>query len=64
MYRGRPLHRVFQLALALIAAHLASPAALAQSWRPDKPVEIIAASGPGGNTDKLARTIQRIIQEE
>ena len=38
--------------------------AQAQSWRPDKAVEIIAASGPGGNTDKLARTIQRILQEE
>jgi putative tricarboxylic transport membrane protein len=36
----------------------------AQSWRPERPVEIIAASGPGGNTDKLARTIQRILQEE
>jgi putative tricarboxylic transport membrane protein len=43
--------------LALVSAH-------AQSWRPDRPVEIIAASGPGGNTDKLARTIQRILQEE
>jgi putative tricarboxylic transport membrane protein len=36
----------------------------AQSWKPEKTVELIAASGPGGNTDKLARTIQRILQDE
>jgi putative tricarboxylic transport membrane protein len=35
-----------------------------QSWRPDKTIEIIAASGAGGNTDRLARTIQRILQDE
>lgn len=36
----------------------------AQPWQPDKPIEIIAPSGPGGSTDKLARTIQRIMQDE
>lgn len=36
----------------------------AQSWKPEKHVELIAASGPGGNTDRLARTIQRILQDE
>lgn len=51
-------------ASVLIAACVMSVAASAQSWRPDKPVELIAASGAGGNTDKLARTIQRIMQEE
>jgi putative tricarboxylic transport membrane protein len=53
-----------RLALVLVAACLLSAPAHGQSWRPDKPVEIIAASGPGGNTDKLARTIQRILQDE
>lgn len=48
----------------LVAACVVSVHAHAQAWRPDKPVEIIAASGPGGSTDKLARTIQRILQEE
>jgi putative tricarboxylic transport membrane protein len=43
---------------------LACAAAHAQGWRPEKPVELIAASGPGGNTDKLARTIQSIMQGE
>lgn len=64
MHTHAPIHRVIQLAAALAAACLASAPAQAQAWRPDKPVEIIAASGAGGNTDKLARTIQRILQEE
>ena len=58
------LHHALRLALALVAACLLSAQAHGQPWRPDKPVEIIAASGPGGNTDKLARTIQRIVQEQ
>ena len=58
------LHRAVRIALALAAACLLSAPALGQAWRPDKPVEIIAASGAGGNTDKLARTIQKILQEE
>ncbi len=64
MHNQGPPHRALRLAWALVAACLLSAQAHAQPWRPDKPVEIIAASGPGGNTDKLARTIQRIIQEE
>jgi len=64
MPRQGPPHRALWLALALPAACLLSAQAHGQSWRPDKPVEIIAASGAGGNTDKLARTIQRILQEE
>jgi putative tricarboxylic transport membrane protein len=51
-------------ALAVIAACLMGGPTQAQSWKPEKTVELIAASGPGGNTDKLARTIQRILQDE
>lgn len=36
----------------------------AQGWRPDKAIEVIAASGSGGSTDRIARTIQRILQDE
>ncbi len=59
-----PFYCVLQTALALIATCLALGPVHGQSWRPDKPIEIIAASGAGGNTDKLARTIQRILQDE
>ncbi len=64
MHKQGPQHRTLRLASVLVAACLLSVPAHSQSWRPDKPVEIIAASGAGGNTDKLARTIQRILQEE
>ena len=51
-------------AVGFVLASALLPLVHAQSWRPDKPVEIVAASGPGGSTDKLARTIQRILQDE
>jgi len=31
-------------------------------WSPQKAIEVIAPSGPGGSTDATARTIQRILQ--
>lgn len=62
--RGIVTRRIGRAALGLILASGLLPHADAQSWRPDKPIEIIAASGPGGSTDKLARTIQRIMQDE
>ena len=40
--------------LAAAAVH-----AVAQSWTPQRNVEIVAASGPGGSNDKTARTIER-----
>lgn len=64
MHQQASSHRAFQIVVAVVAALITSGQAQAQSWRPDKVVEIIAASGPGGSTDKLARTIQRIFQEE
>ena len=33
------------------------------AWAPDKPVEFVVASGPGGGTDIFARTIQSIISK-
>lgn len=34
------------------------------SWVPEKPVELIASSAPGGSTDKSARVMQKILQDE
>jgi putative tricarboxylic transport membrane protein len=62
--KPRYLTAAYHAALGVIAACLIGGLAQAQSWKPEKPVELIAASGPGGNTDKLARTIQRILQDE
>lgn len=36
----------------------------AQSWVPDRAVEIAVSSSPGGSNDRIARTLQRIIQEQ
>jgi len=33
-------------------------------WRPDKPVEIVTSSAAGGSNDRVARKIQKIMQDE
>ena len=35
----------------------------AQVWRPDKPIEIVVPTTPGGGIDRTARLLQKIIQE-
>lgn len=48
--------------LALLAFAGATPAT-AQSWSPQKNVEIVAASAPGGSNDNTARTLERMLSE-
>lgn len=36
--------------------------ALAQQWKPSKPVELVVGSSPGGSPDIMARLVQRIFQ--
>lgn len=56
----------FRRAIMLAAGALACAAPLAQGagaeWRPEKNIEIVAAAGPGGGYDRMARAIQRIWQ--
>ncbi len=54
-------HRLFLgLALSLLAAgSQAQP-----QWKPEKNVEIVVPSAPGGSNDKTARTVERIVQEK
>jgi putative tricarboxylic transport membrane protein len=40
---------------------VASTTGFAQGWAPQKNVEIVAASGPGGSNDNTARTIERTL---
>ncbi len=48
------------LVLALAAWHVdAQPA-----WKPEKNVEIVVPSAPGGSNDKTARMIERIVREK
>src|SRR3982750_4135554 len=36
----------------------------AAEWKPERGVEIVAPSGAGSSTDRTARVVQRILQEQ
>ena len=48
-------------ALAIVATGTTS--AIAEGWKPVKPVEFVVMAGQGGGADKLARFIQSIIEK-
>ena len=48
---------------ALLATGLAPLPGRAQTWAPEKPVDIIVGTTPGGPQDRQGRLIQRIFQE-
>lgn len=50
--------------VAGIVLATASATAFAQSWKPEKTVEIAVSSAPGGSNDRVARMIQKIVQEQ
>jgi putative tricarboxylic transport membrane protein len=52
--------RVSRIAAALVLAASAAGAA-AQAWTPQRNVEIVAGSAPGGSNDNTARTLERIL---
>jgi putative tricarboxylic transport membrane protein len=51
--------------MALLAAVLvaAGPAQAQESWKPTRPITLIAPNAPGGTSDRTAREIQRIFQK-
>jgi putative tricarboxylic transport membrane protein len=49
--------------LALMVVLTSAHAGAAAAWKPDKAVEIIAPSGPGGTTDRTARVVARILTQ-
>lgn len=58
------MNRMATQAAAIVAAALLSFAASAQQqWQPDKPIEIVVATSPGGGVDRTARLLQKIISE-
>jgi len=59
MKRGGMRARVVMIALLLNAGM-----AHAADWKPERPVEIVAMSGPGGANDVIARTLQRVMQQK
>ena len=49
--------------IAAAFAGIATVAAAAQdTWKPSRPVMLIAPNAPGGNSDRLAREMQRVLQ--
>ena len=44
-----------------VAIGLTATATIAQSWSPQKNVEIVVGSAPGGSNDKTARSVERMI---
>ncbi len=58
------MHRVFaQLAGAAALAVAATTVSAQPAWRPDKAVEIVTPSAAGGSNDKVARVLQKSIQD-
>jgi len=55
-------------ALALVGVGLAMPASAQSqspsSWRPEKQVEIILPTAPGGGNDAVARLMAKVLQEQ
>ena len=47
--------------MAAMALAATSAGAAAQAWSPQKNVEIVAGSAPGGSNDKTARAMERIL---
>jgi putative tricarboxylic transport membrane protein len=50
--------------VVMIALLLNAGMAHAADWKPERPVEIVAMSGPGGANDVIARTLQRVMQQK
>ena len=51
------------LVAALVCLLLAAPCAAQSTWKPERAVELVVVSAPGGGNDKLGRFLQRIWQE-
>jgi putative tricarboxylic transport membrane protein len=51
------------LLLAGSAVALQTQTALADSWQPKRPVEVVVPSAPGGGQDLAARTLQGVMEQ-
>lgn len=50
--------------VALGAVGLHGPAAAAEGWQPQNPVEIVVPNAAGGENDRVSRSIQRIFEQK
>ena len=49
--------------LAAVPLLACAAIASAQGWKPEKPVEIVIGTSPGGPQDRTGRLVQRVLQE-
>jgi putative tricarboxylic transport membrane protein len=61
--RNNFLPRVACALTVLLGAALLPAQATAQSWKPDKNIEVLVGTTPGGPQDRQGRLVQRILQE-
>jgi putative tricarboxylic transport membrane protein len=54
-------HYVALVRWGLIAAAFTSGLAAAQEWKPEKNVELVVTTSPGGSNDRTARALERIF---
>src|SRR5436190_24304428 len=48
--------------VAVVFACLATTAFAAEGWKPTRPVALIAPNAPGGNSDRVAREMERVLR--
>jgi len=56
--------RVVRAGILMLMPLLSAGETGAQGWKPDKPVEIVIGTTPGGPQDRTGRLIQKILQEQ
>jgi putative tricarboxylic transport membrane protein len=61
--RGKGRDTGFARLLVIVLLAITAPAT-AQGWKPDKTVEIIVLTTPGGGVDRTARLLQKILNED
>jgi putative tricarboxylic transport membrane protein len=60
------MRKSFAFWLVMVAAGVASLpfAAIAQGFKPTRPIEVVVHTGPGGGSDLMARAVVNIIEKE
>ena len=54
----------FLVHAALLGVFAATQSSAQPAWRPEKPVEIILPTAPGGGNDTVARLMQKMLQDQ
>ena len=63
LFTGCALERPWLRTVVLCTLTTFGSPAVAQGWKPDKPIEIAVPTTPGGSADLTARLIQKILQD-